>query len=103
MHPDVPGYASRSSCAALRPHPEKGEVFRWTGNQPEGTSYGAFAGHIGQRHQWSGAACFCGSPPFWRANAPSDWLRPLWWKGTSPVRPTKFARETAVCALCTSQ
>ena len=37
-----------SSCAALGPHPEKGEVIRWTRNQPtEIPHVGTFAGHIG--------------------------------------------------------
>ena len=50
---------------------------------------GTFAGHIGQRHQRSGVACFCGLPPFWRAQTPGDRVRPLWWKGYRPrVRPT---------------
>ena len=50
---------------------------------------GTFAGHIGQRHQRSGVACFCGLPPFWRANTPGDRVHPLWWKGYRPrVRPT---------------
>ena len=50
---------------------------------------GTFAGHIGQRHQRSGVACFCGLPPFWRAHTPGDRVRPLWWKGYRPrVRPT---------------
>ena len=44
---------------------------------------------IGQRHQRSGVACFCGLPPFWRAQTPGDRARPLWWKGYRPrVRPT---------------
>ena len=50
---------------------------------------GTFAGHIGQRHQRSGVACFCGLPPFWRAKTPGDRVRPMWWKGYRPrVRPT---------------
>ena len=33
--------------------------------QPTEIPYvGTFAGHIGQRHQRSGVACFCGLPPF---------------------------------------
>ena len=50
---------------------------------------GTYAGHIGQRHQRSGVACFCGLPPFWRAKTPGDRVRPMWWKGYRPrVRPT---------------
>ena len=54
---------------------------------------GTFAGHIGQRHQRSGVACFCGLPPFWRAQTPGDRVRPLWWKGYRQGAPYKGAQR----------
>ena len=56
-----------SSCAAMGPHPEKGEGIRWFSktNTTEILHVGTFAGHTGHRP-----------------------LRPLWWKGYRPrVRP----------------
>ena len=56
------------SGAALGPDSEQGEDIRWSRNQPtEIPHVGTFAGHFGQRHELDSVACFCGLPPFWRA------------------------------------